>query len=105
MKKAYIVYRSWGICDDSSIVGIFLDEKKADEYVEEHGKERKEEEKLYKKCYECRTDEEIFNSKDTCDKAVIKTDRHGLYCENDMSDFYSSVSSNSYWKVEVDIIG
>jgi hypothetical protein len=104
MEKAYLVYGSWGICDDSSVVGVFLDEIKADAYVEEHGRQRKEEEQVYEKCHKCRRDREIFEFKNTCDKAEIKTDRHGLYCENDMSDWYNCVGSNSYWKEEVDII-
>jgi hypothetical protein len=107
MEKAYLVYKSWGICDDSSVVGVFLDEKIADEYVEEHGKNRIIEMKRYEKCYECKEkDNEMFKFKlkDLCENAVIKEDRHGLYCENDMSDFYS-ISSDDYWKVETDILG
>jgi len=109
MKKAYLVYESWGICDDSSVIGVFLDENNADEYVKEHNKEREEEIKLYEKCSKCierRTNEneETFRLKDSCENAVIKEDRHGLYCENDMSDFYKGANSNAYWKVEKDIL-
>jgi hypothetical protein len=111
MDKAYLVYESWSITADSSVVGIFLDEKKADEYIEIHGKERQEENKRYEKCYKCRCHncanegDPIFLFRSSCDKAVIKEDRHGLYCENDDSDFYETVSSNDYWKVETDILG
>jgi hypothetical protein len=111
MAKAYLIYESWSNTADSSIVGVFLDEKKADEYIEEHGKLRKEENARYEKCYKCRCnncaneDEEIFLLKDSCDKAIIKEDRHGLYCENDDSDFYETVSSDDFWKVEKDILG
>jgi hypothetical protein len=112
MDKAYLVYESWSITADSSVVGVFLDEKKADEYVEIHSEKRRQENERYEKCFNCRnkickSDEEGngFNFKDTCENAVIKKDRHGLYCENDNSDFYETVYSNDYWKVEVDILG
>ena len=112
MNKAYLVYGSWGICDDSSIVGIFLDENKADEYIKEHNKAREEENKRYEKCSKCRgenyaneEDGAIFRFKNSCGKAIIKEDRHGLYCENDDSEYYETVHSNSYWKVETDILG
>ena len=96
-----------GICDDESVIGVFLDEKKADEYVKEHNKDREEEMKLYERCNKCieGTNKKTFNLKDSCENAIIKEDRYGLYCENDMSDYYRGANSNSYWKVEKDILG
>lgn len=112
MSKVFLVYKTWGICDDSSVVGVFLNERKADEYIEVNNKAREEENKRHEKCSRCRgenyTNEEdssVFRFENTCDKAVIKEDRHGLYCENDDSDYYETVHSNSYWKVETDILG
>jgi len=106
MEKAYLVYESWGICDDSSVVGVFLNENKADEYVKEHRKDRKDEMERYEKCNKCKEEGgEIFILKKSCENAVIKEDRHGLYCENDMSDYYRGVDSNDYWKVETNILG
>jgi len=104
--KAYVIYESWGTCDDSSVIGVFLDENKANEYIKERNKDREKETEYYGKCSKCRKtteDKEIFKYENSCKNAVIKEDRHGLYCENDMSDFYS-MSSNSYWKVETNIL-
>lgn len=112
MAKVYIISESWGSCDDSSIVGAFMDEEKADQYVEEQNIPRVLEVKQEQICNKCRRlggyhgnqDGACFDLKDTCEKAVIKEDRNGLYCENDTSGYHSS-STNSYWKTEVEIIG
>ena len=111
MAKAYEVCVSWGTCDDSSVVGIFLDEERADAYIAEHRHARELDEKQHEKCSQCKgrnyaneEDGSIFRFKNTCDKAKIKEDRHGLYCEHDLSEYYS-ITSNDYWKNEYDILG
>lgn len=110
MAKAYLVYTSWGRCDDSSVVGVFLDESKADEYIKEKNKAYEEEMKNNEKCSKCRCenyeheDENIFLYRSSCEKAEIKEDRYGEYCENDDSEYYQSVTSDEYWKKETDIL-
>lgn len=111
MEKAFLVYGSWGMCDDSGIVGLFTDESKADNYIEEHMVERNKDIKQHEKCQRCRRvekdyedDEEYFDLENECEEAKIGIDRNGKYCEHDMSEYYS-ITSNSYWKEEVEILG
>ena len=111
MSKVYLVYQSWGTCDDSSIVGAFLDEKQADDYIFEHRKPRVEDEKQHEKCRKCRRcdtkkygdDNEYFDLRNKCDKAKIGKDRNGKYCENDLSEYYY-INSDDYWKNEVELL-
>lgn len=111
MAKVYIVSESWGTCDDSSYVGAFLDEKQADNYIAEHRKPREEDEKQHKRCRKCRRCDSnnyedrnnYFDLRNQCDKAVIKKDRNGKYCENDLSEYYQ-ISSNDYWKEEIELL-
>ena len=114
MAKVYLVYESWGTCDDSSCVGAFLDESKADSYIEEHMIPRNNELVQHEKCKKCRCcDEEnyrysheydeVFTLENSCDQAKIGTDRNGKYCENDIHEYYS-MSSDTYWKVPIEII-
>lgn len=115
MNQVYLVYESWGTCDDSSCVGAFLDESKADEYINEHMIPRKKELEQHEKCKECRGRDEIdffcdheydevFRLESECPVAKVETDRNGKYCENDISDYYS-MNTNSYWKVPIELIG
>lgn len=115
MNKVYLVYESWGICDDESCVGAFLDEKKADKYIEEHMIPRNKELEQLKMCDKCRcrdkedyhrTNEydEIFLLENECPFAKIGVDRNGKYCENEIEEYYR-MKTNEYWKVEIDIIG
>lgn len=114
MSKAYIVYQSWGTCDDSSILGIFLDKTKANAYVSDHMIPRNKELEQHEKCkicrccdkadYHCTHDYDyIFNLENDCINAKIGEDRYGKYCENDISDFYS-LSTSTFWASEVEII-
>lgn len=115
MSQVYLVYASWGTCDDSSCIGAFLDEQKADEYIREHMIPRNEELIQHEKCKKCRCcDEkdynytndydEVFKLEKDCSIAKIGMDRNGRYCENDISEYYSMTSSD-YWKVPIEIIG
>ena len=111
MPKVYLVYQSWGSCDDSNIVCAFLDEKQADNYVSEHREQRAEDEKQHEKCKKCRRcdttkygdDNEYFDLRNKCNKAKIGKDRNGKYCENDLSSYYS-ITSDDYWKNEVELL-
>lgn len=111
MSKVYLVSESWGTCDDSSYVGAFLDEKQANDYITEHRKPREADEKQHERCRKCRRCDsknygdrnEYFDLRNQCDKAIIKKDRNGKYCENDLSEYYS-ISSNDYWKTEVELL-
>ena len=111
MSKVYLVYKSWGSCNDSSIVGAFLDEKQADNYVSEHRKQRAEDEEQHEKCRKCRRcdtkrygdNNEYFDLRNKCDKAKIEKDRNGKYCKNDLSDYYH-IDSDDYWKNEVELL-
>lgn len=111
MSKVYLVYEYRGICDDSNIVGAFLDEKQADDYIFEHRKPRVEEEKQHEKCRKCRRcdtkkhgdDNEYFDLRNKCDNAKIGKDRNGKYCENDLSEYYH-INSYDYLKSEVELL-
>lgn len=115
MSQVYLVYESWGICDDESCVGAFLDEAEADKYISEHMIPRNRELEQHEKCKRCRCcDEEdyhythkydeVFRLKNECQNAEIGIDRNGKYCDNDISDYYS-MNTNNYWKVPIEIIG
>lgn len=115
MSKVYLVWESWGTCDDKSCVGAFLNEEKADQYIEEHMIPRNKELEQHEKCKVCRCCNEhdlhyshkyneVFRLENECPVAKIGTDRNGKYCENDISDYYS-MESNSYWKTSYKIIG
>lgn len=108
MSKAYIVYRYY---DDSSPIAVFLDEKKCDEFITEKNKAWYEDDRLEKKCRECRgcknewdyAEDGVFLLKDICERASIGTDRYGVYCENDLHE-YRQRSSDYYSKYEVDLM-
>lgn len=115
MAKVFLVSESWGTCDDSSVVGAFLDECKADEYIAEHMIPRNKELKQHELCKKCRCCDkedyycshkydEVFILEDVCPIAKIDTDRNGKYCENDISE-YHRMNTNSYWKSGYEIIG
>ncbi len=115
MSKVYLVYESWGTCDDSSCVGAFLNEGKADAYIEEHMIPRNNELKQLERCGKCRCRDkdnynysheydEVFLLENECALAQIGTDRHGKYCENEIEEYYR-MNTNSYWKVPIEIIG
>lgn len=104
--KCYLVYESWCTCDDSSVIGVFLDKDKAEEYIRVKNIDRKKEEVKHEKCALCveyTEGETCFKLKDICEEAKILKDRHGDYCENDMSDYYQAISTNSYWIVESEL--
>ena len=115
MANVYLVYESWGTCDDSSCIGAFLDESKADTYIKEHMIPRNKELEQHEKCIKCRCCDkesyrysheydEVFVLENSCEHAKIGTDRNGKYCENDIHEYYS-MSSNTYWKTTIEIIG
>jgi len=109
--KAYIVYESWNICNDSSPIAVFLDEKKCDEFISKKNKDWKEDDRKQDECSKCRgcnknyyndPKENTFRLKDVCGRASIGTDRYGMYCENDVHEYHDR-SSNYYSKYEVEL--
>ena len=115
MSKVYLVYESWGTCDDSNCIGAFLDENKANEYVNEHMKPREKELEQLKLCDKCRCRDkkdydythdydETFLLENECPLAKIGVDRNGKYCENEIEEYYN-MYTNSYWVVPIEIIG
>ena len=110
-KMAYIVYESWGVSDDSSPIAVFLDEKKCDEFIAKKNKDWKEDDRKQEECEKCRgcnddygnAQDGVFLLKDTCKRASIGTDRHGMYCDNDQHEYYNR-SSNHYSKYAVDLM-
>lgn len=109
MSKAYIVYE-WAVTwDDSFPVAVFLDEQKCDEFIKEKNKAWEEDNKKHEECCKCRNNDlgfyhgdDVFLLKDSCGRAKIEKDRHGLYCENEL-DYYG-IESKHYTKTVVDLI-
>lgn len=112
MSKVYLVGHSWDICDDDITVGVFLNKEKAEKYVNEHNIPRQEKEKQQKICQKCRKYNEYDNPEDDafilsgeCPLSKIETDRHGAYCEHDISDPYGGLSGTDYYYVsELDLL-
>lgn len=112
MSKAYIVKHSLGICDDYSTVGVIFDEAKRDKYIEDHNKPRKLAEEKHEKCKRCRKcddydtpQDNVFLYKEDCIEAKIGTDRHGMYCGNDKSNYYEALdSTNEYFYEETELL-
>ena len=108
---AYIVYESWNICDDSSPIAVFLNEKKCDDFIKEKNKDWEDDDKKQEECEKCRgcnddygnAKDDVFLLKDTCKRASIGTDRYGMYCDNDQHEYHSR-SSNHYSKYVVDLM-
>lgn len=109
--KAYIVYEYQITWDDSFPIAVFLDEQKCDEFIKEKNKAWEEDHKKYEECCKCRNgdswgyhnnEDDVFLLKDSCDRAKIEKDRHGLYCENEIN--YYGIESKHYTKTVVDLI-
>lgn len=82
--KAYIIWESCSMYDDSITIGVCLDKQFAKKYVGNKNSAYNKWEKSHKKCFECRENGK-FKFKKTCKYCVIKQDRHGVYCKNDRS--------------------
>jgi len=111
ISKAYIVYQSWNVCNDSSPIAVFLDEKKCDEFIKEKNKDWYEDDRRMEECEKCRACHDNYGNvrdgvyllKDTCGRANIGVDRYGMYCENDVHEYHQR-QSDYYSKYEVDLI-
>ena len=106
--KAYIVLKYGSYDDGGRIVGVWLDKEQCDADVAKLNEPRKAEEILHEECVKCRDldtnrDGDVFILRDSCQRAIIKTDRNGEYCKNDMEDYYS-MKSDSYHIEETDVI-
>ena len=106
MKKGYMVYKSCICSDDSEDVCMFLDIQKGMDYVKEMNIPSKKEDKIMDKCYECTKhdydEEKPYKFKNTCDRACIKSDRYGEYCENEMVEYYQKTQPTYYGR-EIEI--
>lgn len=99
--KAYVVKESWAGCNDYSVIGVFLDKEKCDEFISEKNKDRDNERTLMERCEKCREDSG-FLLKDECTMCKISTDRYGEYCENDLSEEHCY--TNDYYCEETNVL-
>lgn len=105
--KTYILRKSDNCSDGGTTVGVYLNKFKCDKDLQELNKPRLDEELIYHECSDCRSNNcmeisDKFKLKDTCKRAVIKSDRNGEYCENDLSDWYS-MKTDWYYVEETDV--
>ena len=89
----YIVIRQPEVCDYWSIDKVFLKEDMAKEYVDKMNlpyTSHISQIKICEKCHFTDNEDEIdFINRDMCKLAKIDTDRNGLYCENEVSQYCS----------------
>lgn len=105
MNKVYGIYNyipSWG---EFRLEGVILGLDKANKYVLEKNELGEEERIQFAKCSECYEDcrESMYILRNECDKANIKTDRHGEYCENALSGSQDLIHGE-YSIEEIDIL-
>lgn len=107
--KAYILSKSTNTSDGGITVGVYLDKTKCDTDLKRLNFPRLDEELIHKECENCncndyRNDQHgKLKSRNTCQRADIKTDRNGEYCENDLSDWYS-MKTDWYFVEETEIL-
>lgn len=106
MVKGYMIYKCEPGSDVSEDVKVVLDIKKGKDFVKKMNKPREEEEKLLEQCDLCIKDnchtEERFTLRKCCNRANIKNDRYGVYCENSIEDYYE-LRTTEYYGREIEV--
>jgi hypothetical protein len=104
--KMYIIKETQEWWDDSIVVCVMDSKEQCDEIIAEFNKEYNSARELRDECESCieesfNKSQELYESdfelRNTCGRSNLKTDRNGIYCENDMS--HNSTNMISYYYV------
>ena len=107
--KMYMIKENQEWWDGSEDVCMMNSKEQCDEIVAELNKTYNSIKGLQVECENCLSQchdypeiESDFNLKDSCGRSELKTDRNGVYCENDKSQSATN-SISYYYVVEINI--